>query len=74
MRSAIIILESFNTTIHTTISITVKDDLPEIIKSNIHNERKKGLAKVKQYMDNNLKPIRKDILNLLKEILRMFHQ
>ena len=42
-------------------------NLPEDVKNNILNERDRILRNVKEYIDNNLNPKKRNILNPLKE-------
>ena len=48
-------------------SLNDKQDLPEDRKNSILNERERTLTTVKQYIDSNLDPRRKTILNPFKE-------
>ena len=52
---------------HTIISLPLQQDLPEDQKNSILNERERTLTTVKQYIDSNLDPRRKTILNPFKE-------
>ena len=52
---------------HTIIALPLQDDLPEDVRNSILNERERILTKVKQYIDSNLDPRRKNILNPFKE-------
>ena len=51
----------------TIIALPLQEDLPEDLKNSILNERKRILKTVKQYIDSNLDPRRKNILNPFKE-------
>ena len=52
---------------HTIISIPLDSNLPEDVRSNILNERDRILGNVKEYIDNNLNPKQRNILNSLKK-------
>ena len=52
---------------HTIIALPLQEDLPEDVRNSILNERERILTKVKQYIDSNLGPRRKNILNPFKE-------
>ena len=52
---------------HTIIGLPLLEDLPEDVRNSILNERERILTKVKQYIDSNLGPRRKNILNPFKE-------
>ena len=52
---------------HNIISLPLQQDLPEDQKNSILNERERTLTTVKQYIDSNLDPRRKTILNPFKE-------
>lgn len=41
---------------HTTISLSLHDDLSEDVKTDILEEQERILSKVKEYVDNNLNP------------------
>ena len=51
----------------TIIALPLQEDLPEDLKNSILNERERILKTVKQYIDSNLDPRRKNILNPFKE-------
>ena len=51
----------------TIIALPLLEDLPEDLKNSILNERERILKTVKQYIDSNLDPRRKNILNPFKE-------
>ena len=50
---------------HTIISIPLDSNLPEDVRNNILNERDRILGNVKEYIDNNLNPKKRNILNPL---------
>ena len=50
----------------TTVSFPLPDDLPEQLKNNTLNEREHVLSKMKQYIDSNLDPRKRNILKSLK--------
>ena len=52
---------------HTIIYLPLQQDLPEDQENSILNERERTLTTVKQYIDSNLDPRRKTILNPFKE-------
>ena len=52
---------------HTIISLPLQQDLPEDQRNSIINERERTRTTVKQYIDSNLDPRRKTILNPFKE-------
>ena len=52
---------------HTIISVPLDSNLSEAVRSNILNERDSILGSVKEYINNNLNPKKRDILNPLKE-------
>ena len=41
---------------HTTVSLSLQDDLSEDVKRDILKEQERILSKVKEYVDNNLNP------------------
>ena len=49
------------------VSFPLPDDLPEQLKNNILNEQEHVLSKLKQYIDTNLDPRKRNILNSLKD-------
>ena len=51
----------------TIIALPLQEDLPEDLKNSILNERERILKTVKQYIDSNLDPRSKNILNPFKE-------
>ena len=51
----------------TIIALPLQEDLPEDLKNSILNERERILKTVKQYIDSNLDPRSKNILNPSKE-------
>ena len=51
----------------TIIALPLLEDLPEDLKNSILNERERILKTVKQHIDSNLDPRRKNILNPFKE-------
>ena len=55
---------------HTVIALPLQEELPEDVRNSILNERGRILTKVKQYIDSNLNPIRKNMLHSFKENLR----
>ena len=52
---------------HTFVSFRLPDDLPEQLENYIPNKRQHDLSKVKQYIDTNLDPRKRKILNSPKD-------
>ena len=52
---------------HAIISILLDSNLPEDVRNNTLNERDRILGNVKEYINNNLSPKKRNILNPLKE-------
>ena len=52
---------------HTIISIPLNSNLPDDVRSNILNGRDRTLGNVKEYIDNNINPKQRNILNSLKK-------